>query len=66
MTSHAENPWLSGISATVDWYKVDINNAIQQYSTDYAAYLCYGAVLVTTAARSSGPGATRRVPEHSA
>jgi outer membrane receptor protein involved in Fe transport len=60
MTSHAENPWLSGISATIDWYKVDINNAIQQYSTDYAAYLCYGAVLVTTPAEAATQAASRQ------
>jgi hypothetical protein len=36
LTSHFENPWLSGLSATLDWYSVDIQNAIQQYSTDYA------------------------------
>ena len=39
MNSPFENPWLSGISATVDWYKIDINNAILQYSIDYANYL---------------------------
>jgi outer membrane receptor protein involved in Fe transport len=51
---------LSGISATVDWYKVDISNAIQQYSTDYAAYLCFGAVQVTTAAQAAAQAATRQ------
>ncbi|MEO8309414.1 MAG: TonB-dependent receptor [Pseudomonadota bacterium] len=60
MTSRAENPWLSGITATVDWYKVDINNAIQQYSPDYAAYLCYGAVTVTNAAEAAAQAATRQ------
>ena len=58
MTSHAENPWLSGVSATVDWYKIDINNAIQQYSTDYASWLCYGTNIVTTAAQAAAQAAT--------
>jgi iron complex outermembrane recepter protein len=60
LTSHFQNPWLSGLSATLDWYSVDIQNAIQQYSTDYAANLCYGAVLVTTAAEAAAQAATRQ------
>ena len=31
-------------TATVDWWKVDIEDAIQQYSIDYAHFLCYGTV----------------------
>ena len=43
---------------TIDWYKVDINNAIQQYSTDYASFLCYGE-QVTSAAAAAAQAATR-------
>ncbi len=69
MTSHAENPWLSGISTTIDWYSVNIKDAIQQDSTDYAAYLCYGAVQVTTAAEAAAQAASaacQNVPRNTA
>ncbi len=52
-TSQANSPWLAGLSAAVDWWKVDIEDAIQQYSVDYARYLCYGAVQVTTPAEAA-------------
>jgi outer membrane receptor protein involved in Fe transport len=57
-TSRAENPWLSGISAAVDWWKVDIKDAIQQYSVDYARYLCYGLVQVTNPTEAAAQAAT--------
>lgn len=53
------NPWLAGLTATIDWWKVDIKDAIQQYSIDYANYLCYGAVTVTNAAEAAAQAATR-------
>jgi outer membrane receptor protein involved in Fe transport len=52
-TSRSGNPWLSGVNLAVDWWKVDIKDAIQQYSIDYARYLCYGSVSVTTAAQAA-------------
>lgn len=33
-----DNPWLAGFSGAIDWWMVDINDAIQTYSADYAAY----------------------------
>jgi len=51
--SRFESPWLSGITAAVDWWKVDIKDAIQQYSVDYARYLCYGTVTVTNQAEAA-------------
>jgi len=57
-TSPFENAWLSGLSASVDWWKVDIEDAIQQYSVDYARYLCYGTVTVTNAAEAAAQAAT--------
>ena len=47
-----ENPWLRNITTTVDWYKIDISDVILQYSATYAQYMCYGSVLVTTAAEA--------------
>ncbi|MET0282600.1 MAG: TonB-dependent receptor [Steroidobacteraceae bacterium] len=57
-TSRSGNPWLSGLNLAVDWWKVDIKDAIQQYSTDYARYLCYGAVTVTNAAEAAAQAAS--------
>lgn len=47
VTSPFDNPWLAGITASFDWWKVDIEDAIQLYSVDYARYLCYGAATVS-------------------
>jgi iron complex outermembrane receptor protein len=58
-TSRSDNPWLRGFSAAVDWWKVDIEDAIQQYSIDYARWLCYGAGgLVSTPAEAAARAAT--------
>jgi outer membrane receptor protein involved in Fe transport len=67
LTSPLETPWLSGFSATVDWWKVDIEDAIQQYSLDYASYLCYGTNIVANAAEAAAQAATpacKRVPRN--
>jgi outer membrane receptor protein involved in Fe transport len=58
ITSPFDNPWLSGLSAAIDWWAVDINDAIQQYSIDYASYLCFGTTLVATAAEAAAQAAT--------
>jgi iron complex outermembrane recepter protein len=49
----SDSPLLSGLNATIDWYKINIDDAILPYSIDYARYLCYGAVRVTTAAEAA-------------
>lgn len=46
-SNFSDNPWLEGLSGSVDWWKVEIDDAIQQYSPDHAGYLCYGSVIVT-------------------
>ena len=48
-----EHPLLHGITATVDWYRINIKDAILPYSADYARFLCYGAIQVTTAAEAA-------------
>ncbi len=58
-TSNFDSPWLSGLSAAVDWWKVDISDAIQQYSVDYARYLCYGTATVTDAAGAAAQAASK-------
>ncbi len=56
----SNNPWLAGFTGSVDWWKVDISDAIQPYSADYAGWLCYGQKTVTTLAEAqsyiNGPG----------
>jgi iron complex outermembrane receptor protein len=56
--SQAESAWLSGLSVALDWWKVDIEDAIQQYSVDYARFLCYGSPVANAteaAARAASP-----------
>jgi iron complex outermembrane receptor protein len=57
-TSPFDSAWLSGLSASVDWWKVDIEDAIQQYSVDYARFLCYGTVQVADAAGAAAQAAS--------
>ncbi|HVY79813.1 MAG TPA: TonB-dependent receptor [Steroidobacteraceae bacterium] len=56
--SRADSPWLSNLSLALDWWKFDITDAIQQYSIDYARYLCYGTVMVTNPVEAAAQAAT--------
>lgn len=56
--SRWDNPWLSGLTGAVDWWQVNIKDAIQQYSIDYARFLCYGTNIVTDAAGAAAQAAT--------
>jgi outer membrane receptor protein involved in Fe transport len=58
MNSPWDNPWLDGVSLTMDWWMVDISDAIQLYSIDYARNLCYGSITVTDAAGAAAQAAT--------
>jgi len=42
-----DNPWLSGLTFSLDAYRIEIEDAIMQYSLDYAAYRCFGDVVTT-------------------
>jgi iron complex outermembrane receptor protein len=53
-----ENPWLHNITTTIDWYKIDISDAIEQYTATYAQYLCYGSVSVTSDAEAQAQAAS--------
>lgn len=59
LNSPFESPWLSGATLSFDWYQVDIEDAIQQYSVDYARYLCYGTTQVTNATDAAAQANTR-------
>jgi iron complex outermembrane receptor protein len=47
-----ENEWLSGLNFTLDYYNVEITDAIMLQSIDQAVFSCYGAVQVSTAAEA--------------
>ena len=53
-----ENPWLSGMTLSLDAYRIEIADAITQYSLDYAGFRCFGEKLVTTAAEAKAQAAT--------
>ncbi len=59
LRSPSDNAWLRGLTATFDWYKISIANAIEPYSIDYARYLCYGAVQVTDAVGAAAQAASQ-------
>ncbi len=68
LQSHFENPLLRRITATFDWYKINIDDAILPYSGDYAGFLCYGAVQVTNADQAlaqSRSDACKNMPRNS-
>jgi outer membrane receptor protein involved in Fe transport len=54
----SDHPLLSGLSGSVDWWQVHINNAIELDSPDYANYQCYGLTTVTDAASAAAQAAT--------
>jgi len=53
-----DNPWIRGLTGSVDWWQIHINDAIELYSPDYANYLCYGTNTVTTAAEAAAQAAS--------
>jgi iron complex outermembrane receptor protein len=53
-----ENAWLENLTLSLDWWKIDIADAIQQYTPDYANYLCFGVTSVTNAAEAAAQAAT--------
>jgi len=53
-----EHALLNKITATLDWYKISIDDAILPYSPDYARYACYGTVQVADAAAAAAQAST--------
>ncbi|HWG29461.1 MAG TPA: TonB-dependent receptor [Steroidobacteraceae bacterium] len=45
-----DSPWISGLSGSLDWWQIDVQHAIELDSPDYANYLCFGTVQVSSAA----------------
>jgi outer membrane cobalamin receptor len=59
MNSPSERPWLRNTTLSVDYYRVEIEDAIMLYSIDYANFRCYGSTLVgdtgAAAAQAASP-----------
>ena len=58
MNSPFEAEWLSGMTLSFDYYKVEIEDAIMLYSVDYANFRCYGSTLVANAAEAAAQAAS--------
>jgi iron complex outermembrane receptor protein len=54
----SDNPWLAGFTGSIDWWQVNIQNAIELEDPDNANFQCYGTVQVTTAAEAAAQAAT--------
>jgi iron complex outermembrane recepter protein len=68
-SSPFDSAWLSGLTLSLDWYKVEIEDAIMLYSVDYANYRCFGSNIVanaTEAAAQAASDACKLVPRNSA
>jgi outer membrane receptor protein involved in Fe transport len=58
MSPPFERPWLSGINLSLDYYEVEIEDAIMLYSVDYANFRCFGSTLVSTPAEAAAQAAS--------
>jgi outer membrane receptor protein involved in Fe transport len=58
MSPPFERPWLSGINLSLDYYRVEIEDAIMLYSVDFANFQCFGETLVTNAAEAAAQAAS--------
>ncbi len=65
-----QSPWegalVRGLSATIDWYKISMEDVIEPYSVDYARYLCYGTTTGDQRCGSCCSGRIRGVQERAA
>jgi iron complex outermembrane recepter protein len=62
MSSPLENPWVSGITLGLDWYKIDITDAIMTFSIDYASFRCFGLDTGLSPAAQAASTACKLVP----
>lgn len=53
-----DSPWLSGVTLALDWYSVEIEDAIMLYSIDYANYRCFGTNIVSTPEEAASQAAS--------
>ncbi|HEY3518710.1 MAG TPA: TonB-dependent receptor, partial [Gammaproteobacteria bacterium] len=58
MSPPFERPWLSGINLSLDYYRVEIEDAIMLYSVDFANFRCFGETLVASTAEAAAQAAS--------
>lgn len=58
MNSPFQRPWLRGATLSLDYYRIHIEDAIMQFSVDFANFRCYGAVTVSNAAEAAAQSAS--------
>lgn len=58
LNSPFDRPWLRNATFSVDYYEIEIDDAILLNSIDFANFNCYGAVLVTDAAEAQAQAAS--------
>lgn len=59
LSNLSDNPLLKGLTGSIDWWRIDIHNAIGVDSADYANYLCYGTNIVNTPAAAMAQAQTQ-------
>ena len=58
MSSPFERPWLRNATLSLDYYRIEIEDAIMLYSVDYANFRCFGAEIVGDAAAAAARAAS--------
>jgi iron complex outermembrane recepter protein len=58
MQSPFEKPWLRNATLSLDYYRVEIEDAIMLFSVDYANFRCYGQTVVGSAAEAAARAAS--------
>jgi iron complex outermembrane receptor protein len=58
MNSPFDRQWLSGLTLSFDWYKIEIDNAILLNSIDFTNYDCFGSVQVASAGEAAARAAS--------
>lgn len=53
-----ERPWLSGLNLSVDYFRIEIEDAIMLYSVDYANFQCFGSTLIANATEAAARAAS--------
>ncbi len=67
MNSPFQSPWLRNATLSLDYYRVEIDDAIMLSSIDFANFRCYGGDLVTSEAEAAARAATpecQRLPRN--
>ena len=58
MNSPFDSPWLANTTLSLDYYKVEIEDAIMLYSVDYANFRCFGAQSVSNTTEAAARAAS--------